>query len=136
MRKDLKIIIILAVALVILFLTFLFLPEKKNLANVCFKEYCFLTEVAKTQIEHKRGLMFRESLDKNRGMLFVFEIEGNYPFWMKNTLIPLDIIWINKNIEVVFIKKNAEPCKITECHLIDSNQNAKYALEINGGIAN
>ena len=59
----------------------------------------------------KNGLMFRENMDSDRGMLFIFEKEGEYPFWMKNTLIPLDIIWINKDKEVVFISENAQPCE-------------------------
>jgi len=79
--------------------------------------------------------MFRKNLDKNKGMLFVFNKEGNYPFWMKNTLIPLDMIWINENSNVVFISENNLPCEKTICSSINPNQNAKYVLEINAGMA-
>ena len=58
------------------------------------------TEVAETKEELKTGLMFREKLPKNTGMLFIFGMEFKYTFWMKNTLIPLDIIWINDGIVV------------------------------------
>jgi uncharacterized membrane protein (UPF0127 family) len=52
-------------------------------------------EIADTPTERQTGLMNRKSMDKNSGMLFIFEQDGVYPFWMKNTLIPLDMIWIN-----------------------------------------
>ena len=54
--------------------------------------------------------MFRESLNENSGMLFIFPKEDFHNFWMKNTLIPLDIIWINSAKEIVFIENNAQPC--------------------------
>ena len=83
-----------------------------------------------------RGLMFREKMDADKGMLFIFEKEGEYPFWMKNTLIPLDIIWINEDKEVVFISENAQPCNEEySCSSINPGNNAKYVLEINGGIS-
>ena len=107
--------------------------EKQNRA--CFENYCFFIEFAITPEEKSSGLMFRESLDFKNGMLFVFEKEGEYPFWMKNTLIPLDIIWINEEKEVVFISENTQPCKESFCPIIEPNRNAKYVLEINGGIS-
>ncbi len=80
--------------------------------------------------------MFREKLDLDKGMLFIFEEEGEYSFWMKNTLIPLDIIWINKAKEVVFISGNTQPCQEEySCSSINPGKNAKYVLEINAGIA-
>ncbi len=91
--------------------------------------------VAKTEEEIARGLMFRENLEQDKGMLFIFQEEGEYSFWMKNTLIPLDIIWINKNKEVVFISGNTQPCKEYACPDIDPAKNAKYVLEINGNIS-
>lgn len=85
-------------------------------------------------MERSRGLMYREGLDSDKGMLFIFEKEGEYPFWMKNTLISLDIIWINENKEVVFISENAQPCSEEySCPSISPGKNAKYVLEINGG---
>ena len=54
---------------------------------------------------------------------------------MKNTLIPLDIIWINTNKEIVFIKENVQPCGESLCQSINPAKSAKYVLEINGGIS-
>jgi uncharacterized membrane protein (UPF0127 family) len=102
----------------------------------CFENNCFEVELAITPEERNRGLMFRESLERNKGMLFIFEKEGEYPFWMRNTLIPLDMIWISEEGEVVFIEENAEPCSDSFCPGINPEKNAKYVLEINGGISN
>ncbi len=105
-------------------------------SQVCFKKGCFYVELAKTAEERSRGLMFRESLELNKGMLFMFEKEGNYSFWMRDTPIPLDIIWIDKNKEIVFIKRDFQPCeKELPCLPADPGKNAKYVLEVNGGIA-
>ena len=107
--------------------------NKKN--QVCFKNNCFEVELAITQEEQMRGLMFRKSLAKNRGLLFIFQEEGFESFLMKDTLIPLDIIWINLNNEVVFISENTQPCKEDPCPSVTSDKKTKYILEINGGIS-
>lgn len=132
-----KILIIIFLAFIILVLILLLILPEKNLIikKVCFNEYCFNVEVVDTPSKRHQGLMFRNNLEKENGMLFIFEKEDNYPFWMKDTLIPLDMIWINKNQEIVFIKENALPCQEVNCPSIDPNQQAKYVLEINGGIS-
>lgn len=101
--------------------------------QVCFKDNCFFVEIAGTFQERKKGLMFREYLEAKKGMLFVFEEEKEHSFWMKNTLIPLDIIWLNKEKEVVFIKRNIQPCKSGLCVRIKPDKKAKYVLELNAG---
>lgn len=108
----------------------------KNLEgnNVCFENTCFTVELAITPEEKAQGLMFIEELDENSGMLFIFDEEDYYPFWMKNTLIPLDLIWIDENYRVVHIYENAQPCDDT-CKIIQPNEKAKYVLEINAGIS-
>lgn len=146
MNKLIKLIILETVIFIILLLLFLFWPKQKSITKVCFEKLvlseqneskdCFTIEVAKTQTEQERGLMGRDHLDKDKGMLFIFEKEGNHPFWMKDTLIPLDIVWINQNKEIVFIAENTQPCGKGECPPIDPKQNAMYALEINGGLSN
>ena len=87
-------------------------------------------EIADDEQEQTKGLMFRGNLNENGGMLFVFENEGHQAFWMKNTLIPLDIIFIGKDLEIVDIK-NAVPCKEENCALYKSSKPAKYVLEVN-----
>lgn len=113
------------------------LSNKKTIERVCFQdqEYCFLVEIAETPEELQRGLMFRESLPENRGMLFIFPKEGVYSFWMKNTLIPLDIIWLDKEGKVVFISEKTSPCQSDPCQIINPKVPAKYVLEVNSGLA-
>lgn len=89
-------------------------------------------EIADDNEERSKGLMFREVLEETAGMFFVFENEDYRTFWMKNTVIPLDIIFIDKNFRIVDIKY-AEPCKQDPCKLYRSAKPAKYVLEVNAG---
>lgn len=92
-------------------------------------------EIADNPFEQSKGLMYRNNLDWNSGMLFVFDNERVQSFWMKNTLIPLDMIFIDKNHRIVDIKENTQPCKIQNCPSYISKQPAKYVLEVNAGYA-
>lgn len=115
--------------------------DRQKISQVCLKNNCFQVELARSFFEKNRGLMFRKELATDRGMLFIYDQEGIYSFWMKNTLIPLDMIWINNNWEVVFIYKNAQPCLLAgraatkACPTINPGVNASYVLEINAGVA-
>ena len=136
------ILVILIGCLFFIFAEKLFSPVYQGSKNqICFKANCFFVEVAKTESEKEQGLMFRTKLDPDKGMLFIFDNEGEYSFWMKNTLIPLDIIWMDKNYKIVFISKNIQPCLSSEagrqndCPFVSSGVNAKYVFEINGGTA-
>jgi len=119
---------------------FLFFNKNVKQGSVCVNNFCFQVKIAKTPQELVNGLMFRKSLEQNKGMLFIFEKEDNYPFWMKNTLIPLDIIWINSNSKVVFISES-QPCPPAQtgqssiCPSINPFADAKYVLEINAGLS-
>lgn len=81
------------------------------LEQVCFNGACLRVELALTQQKRSQGLMFRKSLPKNRGMLFVFDEDDYWAFWMKNTYIPLDMIWLNADRQVVYIVKGARPAR-------------------------
>lgn len=95
----------------------------------------FDVEIASTAAQHRKGLMYRKNLPKNQGMLFIFEKEKPLSFWMKNTLIPLDIIFISKDKKVVSIAFNALPCQKDPCPSHYSYKPAQYVVEINGGLA-
>ena len=88
-------------------------------------------ELATTEEEHARGLMFRKQMDENKGMLFMFSYEDWRSFWMRNTLIPLDIIYVNAKREVVSICKNAKTLDETS---LPSEAPAMYVIEINAGL--
>jgi YVTN family beta-propeller protein len=91
-------------------------------------------EVADDPDETMRGLMFRKHLAWNAGMLFAFPNEEPRTFWMKNTLIPLDMIFVDSNLKIVNIKENVPPCgQVDECPLYPSQEPAQYVLEVNAG---
>jgi uncharacterized membrane protein (UPF0127 family) len=82
-----------------------------------------------------QGLMYRDHLLPGTGMLFFFPQEGEYPFWMKNTRIPLDMIWIDSNHRVAHVKFDVPPCQTVDCPSYAPNAKAKYVLEVAGGVA-
>ncbi len=89
-------------------------------------------EVADDDYSIQTGLMYRTSLETNQGMLFIFPDEQMRNFYMKNTKIPLDIIYINKANRIVSIQKQAQPMDLTS---LPSEAPATYVLEINGGLS-
>ena len=95
-------------------------------------------EVADTNEERKRGLSGRKSLGENEGMLFVFEKENVFPsFWMKDMIIPIDIVWINDGV-VVKIHKNVQSQpgkKDSELTLYRPDAPIDYVLEVKGGFS-
>jgi uncharacterized protein len=82
-----------------------------------------------------QGLMYRDQLRPGSGMLFMFPEEGEYPFWMKNTRIPLDMIWIDTNRRVAHVKFDVPPCRVDDCPSYPPNAKARYVLEVAGGVA-
>lgn len=133
-RILLLFIVVFAVGMLILLAVFALKRDRAEFQQVCFAEHCFEVELAQSPAERAQGLMFRKELAMNRGMLFVFENEAQHSFWMKNTFIPLDIIWLAQGGEVVFIKENAQPCGDDPCLSITADRKAKYVLELNGGV--
>lgn len=89
-------------------------------------------ELAETDYETQTGLMYRQAMADRQGMLFVFETPALHSFYMKNTLIPLDILFINDQLEVVTIRKNAQPLDETG---ISSGVPVQYVLEVKAGLA-
>ena len=95
----------------------------------------FQAEIADTPEKHARGLMFRRCLKDGYGMLFVFPDEEVRSFWMKNTLIPLDMIFLNGDRQVVDLFSSVPPCRSADCPSYTSALPARYVLEIAGGLA-
>jgi uncharacterized protein len=87
-------------------------------------------EVADDDEQRQRGLMFRDKMDENQGMIFLFDKEAPQAFWMHNTILSLDIIYVNASMEIVKIAKNAKPFDDSS---IPSVKPAKYVVEVNGG---
>ncbi|MEI6462082.1 MAG: DUF192 domain-containing protein [bacterium] len=91
----------------------------------------FNVELADTSAKKEVGLMNRDSLDPKSGMLFVFNSEQTLSFWMKNTLIPLDMLFMDKNKKIVKIYKNTTPKRED----LTYSSYGMYVLEINGGLS-
>jgi len=106
------------------------MTETSILNQICFKDKCFEVEIADTSEARVQGLMFRQELEQEKAMLFVFQREGIYSFHMRNVNFPLDIVWLNENKEIVFTKINALP----EEEGISPYKEAKYVIEFNAGV--
>lgn len=79
--------------------------------------------------------MYRDRLAEGHGMLFLFRQTGVYPFWMKNTFIPLDIIWIDDQQRVAHVASGVQPCQVDPCPNHDPGVPSKYVLELAAGTA-
>lgn len=99
---------------------------------VCFGASCFYPEVAQTMSQKEKGLMGRDQLAEDGGMLFVYDQEIRPAFWMKNMRMALDFIWISEKGQVVDIHQEVPPCG-QDCPSIVSRYPLKYVLEISAG---
>ena len=114
-------------------ISFYTFSNEKIDVSIYKKNIIFKVEVAKTIEERRTGLMYRKKLYNNEGMLFIFPREKIIQLWMKNTYIPLDVIFISENKVIVDIKKNME--KLSET-IVKSKVKSRYALEFNAGLIN
>ena len=103
--------------------------------KVCFKGHCIDIELAKSEEDLMRGLQSRASLEKNHGMLFIFPRPGQHDFWMKDTLIPLDMIWFDEWQNVIYIARDVPVCSSEPCPTYGPPEESRYVLEINAGEA-
>lgn len=117
----------------------LFPKEKSNqFSSVVIGDISYRVEIAKDDISRERGLGGRESVASDAGMLFVFDTPGEYGFWMKDTLVPLDMIWISSNKTIVHIEKDVQPSSYPAVYTNDLNTDdgldaALYVLEVASG---
>ncbi|MEP7187210.1 MAG: DUF192 domain-containing protein [Rhodanobacter sp.] len=95
----------------------------------------FSVELATNAPSREHGLMMRTSLAQGHGMLFAFPHIGPQGFWMKNTLIPLDILYFNADRRLVSMQQNVPPCKVDPCPIYPSAAPALYVLEVSAGTA-
>lgn len=107
-----------------------------RLARVAFPDgRTYLAEVALTPEERARGLMFRRTLGEREGMVFLFEEPAIHPFWMKNTLISLDILWLDDAGKVVHLERGVPPCRQDPCPSVVPLKAATWVLEVGAGRA-
>ncbi len=108
-----------------------------NQHRVTINDISFDVELADNDNLRALGLMYREEMSDKNGMLFIFPDTQLRAFWMKNTIIPLDIIYFDANKKIVSISENTPPCKNTSsrCPNYPSKRPTKYVLEINAGLS-
>jgi hypothetical protein len=94
-------------------------------------------EIMRKTVEIMKGMMFRDSLDEDHGMLFVHPKEDNYAYWMYQTRIPLDIVWMDHDRRIVEISADTPPCKTaaSQCPKYGGTAKSSFVLEMNAGAA-
>lgn len=129
---------IFSIVVVIIFLVIGFILIKNNFSkNLVINQISYVkiagknvkVDLALTSKDQEQGLSGREILKEDEGMLFVFDHLDKYSFWMKDMNFPLDIIWINNDLQVVYIEKNAKPESYPKT--FTPTQNTRYVLEVN-----
>jgi uncharacterized membrane protein (UPF0127 family) len=110
--------------------------RKKKFVKVFLPNaFAITAEVAISDEERQLGLMFREKLNSDQGMLFVFKDEDLHFFWMKNMKFSIDILWLDRKKRIVHVERNVPPCKKPPCASYSSKIPAMYVLEIQAGLA-
>ncbi len=132
------IISLVATALLAVFGFFLLRQDKLPPVNIIFlnegsKAVEVSAQIAQSKQELSKGLSKRKSLPENQGMLFLFKEEQFLAFWMKDTFIPLDLIFLNKDKQIVKIVKLAQPCEGENCPSYFSDFESQYVIETKGG---
>jgi uncharacterized protein len=120
-------------ALLIVMLCFFYFPKpifSLDTIHAKIHGQSYFLEIADTPQKRMQGLMFRTSLDDRGGLLFVFDTEQKYRFWMKNTPISLDIIWLSTEKRVVHIEQNTKPYSEA---ILYPKEKAKYVVELKAG---
>lgn len=100
--------------------------------ELCIESHAFSVKIADTHEKRKKGLMHVNRLQSHEGMLFVFPTQEKHAFWMKNTAVSLDIIWINDQHKIVHIHHQAEPYDETPIY---PDISSRFVLEISGGLS-
>lgn len=96
----------------------------------------FSVEIADDGPERARGLMFRDEMPAGNGMIFIHDVQEPQSYWMKNTKIPLDILYFDDGLKLVSAQERVPPCSMGDrCPLFPSTGPARYVLELNAGLA-
>jgi len=127
----------LPVLLLFLILCLIFISlegGKKKYVRIFFPNgFSVTAELAETDEERALGLMFRQEINPDQGMLFIFKEEGIYPFWMKNMKFSIDILWLDRGKRIIHIEENVPPCPEEPCPTYSHQLPAAYVLELKAG---
>jgi len=109
--------------------------QPRQPAQVCTADVCVNVEVVSAKKDVERGLQGRKGVGHNRGMLFVFDHDDRYRFWMKDMKFPIDIIWLDRQDRIVAIGENVPPCLADPCPVYRPPADARYVLEVSAGFS-
>jgi len=127
-------LIALAVIIIIVALSagyFVFQQRPSN--RITIDGVVLIVDLATTPAEQQQGLSGRDSMAPDHGMLFVFQTEDYWSFWMIEMKFPLDMIWFNSSRQAVFFEQNLPPCGPSSCPIFTPTVKAMYVLEVNAG---
>jgi len=110
-----------------------YLYERPKTIRIVISGVTLNVELAETAADQQRGLSGRDSMAADHGMLFIFDQESYWSFWMKGMRFPLDIIWFDSNKRAVFIEQDLQPCASEQCPIFTPPVKAMYTLEANAG---
>ncbi|MCZ6667529.1 MAG: DUF192 domain-containing protein [Gammaproteobacteria bacterium] len=124
---------------VVYFLFFIFIGEAEANASdfdrtqLIINGVTYTLEIAKTSKQRQQGLMFRQQLEIREGMLFIYPQPGNHRIWMKNTRIPLSVIWLDENGVIIDVQI-LPPCDSDPCQSYGVSRVSKYIIELNSRV--
>jgi uncharacterized protein len=125
--------IIMAVVSVAAVLVYIYYsPQQYDQQTIRIDNVTLDTEVAKSWVQRTRGLIGHTPLKETQGMLFVPETEDFHGIWMQNMSFPIDILWVSKDLEIIHIVENAQPC-LVNCPIYKPKEKALYVLEVQSG---
>lgn len=109
--------------------------QASSITQTCFENNCLSVEIAQTSKEKTTGLMNHTKLQQDRAMLFVYDKPRQIGIWMKNMDFPIDILWLDENLDIVHFVKNAPPCQPDQqCQSYVNQIPAQYVLELSPGL--
>lgn len=124
---------VLAIVIVATLSVGYFVFQPPNTVQIMISGVILNVEIARTPADQERGLSGRYSMPADDGMLFIFDNEAYWSFWMHGMQFPLDIIWFNSTRRAVFIEQNLQPCSPEVCQTFAPSAKAMYVLEVNAG---
>ena len=135
MRYNVKKILLITILLGVLIVgSSIIFYGPNNFKKIRVSGITIVVELADTFPRQMKGLMFRENLPDNMGMLFIFDNDDFHSVWMMNMMISLDVIWLDSETKVVDIARNIQPCQ-GYCSEHKPSEKSRYFLEINSGFA-
>jgi len=126
-------LLFLKLALLLLFQTTATGCDGLEYTHVCFQNKCIDAEVRSTSAGRIIGLLNYSYLEDERGMLFVFDKPGRHRLWMKDMKFPVDMVWIDSQMNIVEIVKNVQPCYDIDCPRYGGTYDSLYAVEVRDG---